>query len=537
MNQMLAIKVIQECVSAGIRHFCFCPGNRNSPLFFALQSQSNLEVFFWYEERSAAFFALGKSRSFQEPVAVITTSGTAAGELLPAVMEAYYTNTPIVLITADRPRCYRGSGAPQAAEQVGLYGLYAEFCLDVEGTENFSLANWSKHKPVHLNICFDEPLEAFPPPIYQFSERKHIPHFHDVSKKEEVQKWLNEHHRPLCIIGTLLQKDQKAIKEFLLKLNAPTYIESTSGLREDPDLQPLRITCRENIFEISENTDYLIDGILRIGGVPTLRFWRDLEKYKGKLDLLNLSHLPFSGLSWADNVYVDLHHFLPSCLPVFVNKGVYEDWHEVDQLYQNSLVDLMKEEPHSEVSLIRRLSNSIPSNSLIYLGNSLPIREWDLGACSTYNNFSIKASRGLNGIDGQISTFLGECRKDRANWGIFGDLTSLYDFAAPWILNVFSDFCINIVIVNNYGGQIFMHKFPDPSCRNFTCPHELNFQSFAQFWSLSYECWQKIPQHVPDKGLRIIELVPDPLSTKRFWEKHKKIFKDLPLFEKNGIKR
>lgn len=157
MNEHLAKHVVEELMKQGIEDFCICPGARNGPFVMTLSKVSGIRKYFWYEERSAAFFALGKSKKALKPTAVITTSGTAAGELLPATMEAYYTGIPLLLLTADRPRRFRGSGAPQSAEQVGLFGPYINFSQDLEGNERCDLSRWKKNGPAHLNVCFEEP--------------------------------------------------------------------------------------------------------------------------------------------------------------------------------------------------------------------------------------------------------------------------------------------------------------------------------------------------------------------------------------------
>ena len=157
MNQELAANLIQEMVRCGVRSVCFCPGARNSPLLSPLKQHDRIKLFNFFDERSAAFFALGKSRISESPVAVITTSGTAAGELLPASMEGYYSGDPLLLVTADRPRRSRGSGAPQAAEQVGLFGVYAPWNQDLAFGEICQLSEWNQKAPAHLNVCFEEP--------------------------------------------------------------------------------------------------------------------------------------------------------------------------------------------------------------------------------------------------------------------------------------------------------------------------------------------------------------------------------------------
>jgi len=143
-NLDLARRLIDDVRAAGANEFCVCAGSRNAPLLAVLGES----VYSFVDERSAAFFALGRVKLHGNPVAVVTTSGTAVAELLPAAIEAYYSGIPLILISADRPARFRGTGAPQSIEQVGLFGVYAET----------SLANWSRKKPLHLNIEFDEPL-------------------------------------------------------------------------------------------------------------------------------------------------------------------------------------------------------------------------------------------------------------------------------------------------------------------------------------------------------------------------------------------
>lgn len=159
MNIRLAKEVIQKLSGWGVRDFVICAGARNAPFVKVLGSSTNHHFFF--DERAAGFFALGRSKRDGRPVAVVVTSGTAAAELLPSVIEAYYSGTPIVLVTADRPRSYRGSGAPQAIEQVGLFSNYVSGALDIETEEDLQRSEeWpmNAHGPTHLNVCFSEPL-------------------------------------------------------------------------------------------------------------------------------------------------------------------------------------------------------------------------------------------------------------------------------------------------------------------------------------------------------------------------------------------
>jgi 2-succinyl-5-enolpyruvyl-6-hydroxy-3-cyclohexene-1-carboxylate synthase len=143
-NLAAARAVIERVRGAGVTDFCVCGGSRNAPLIAVVRG----DIYTFVDERSAAFFALGRIKRDDRPVAVITTSGTAAAELLPATVEAYYSGAPLVLITADRPARFRGTAAPQAIEQLGLFGVYAATDFD----------RWTRRTPLHINIEFDEPL-------------------------------------------------------------------------------------------------------------------------------------------------------------------------------------------------------------------------------------------------------------------------------------------------------------------------------------------------------------------------------------------
>jgi len=160
-NIAAARRVIALARELGVAEFCVCGGSRNAPLLFVVGGSSLVErnastndqrrttnAFSFVDERSAAFFALGRAKLTERPVAVITTSGTAAAELLPAAVEAHYSGVPLILITADRPARYRGTGAPQAIEQEAIFGVYA----------SRDAASWSRIGPLHINIEFDEPL-------------------------------------------------------------------------------------------------------------------------------------------------------------------------------------------------------------------------------------------------------------------------------------------------------------------------------------------------------------------------------------------
>ena len=144
-NLAAARSIIERLRSFGVADLVVCGGSRNAPLIAAVGSA---DVYTFVDERSAAFFAIGRIKRDEKPVAVITTSGTAVAELLPATIEAFYSGLPLILVTADRPARFRGTGAPQTIDQTRIFGSYAAT----------DIAKWNRAMPLHINIEFDEPL-------------------------------------------------------------------------------------------------------------------------------------------------------------------------------------------------------------------------------------------------------------------------------------------------------------------------------------------------------------------------------------------
>lgn len=510
--------VLEEIVKIGVTEFCLCPGSRNSPLIRSLMQSPALKKYFWYEERSAAFFALGRARSSLAPVAVVTTSGTAAGELLPATMEAHYSGTPLLLVTADRPRRFRGTGAPQAAEQENLFGVYACFAQDLEKSEKCRIGNWDLSGPAHLNICLEEPRsygETYHDlsPLITPSQTKSPPL---CGKPENLNHFFKNSQNPLIIVSALRQQDQESVAKFLLSLHAPIYCEGGSGLREDPRLQHLQIRAESFIWQLARENGYAIDGILRIGDVPVTKIWRDLEDRPHQLAQCSLSRAPFSGLSWGHHIQCSICDFFAKYrLPAGWQCNNFTSWHEADRRRTSLIHNLFAQFPTSEPALYHALSNQIPDQALLYLGNSLPIREWDLAASEDFRGIEIQASRGLNGIDGQLSTFLGLCRPGRENWAILGDLTALYDFPALWVLDQLPEIAIKIIVINNSGGKIFARMYSDPI---FQLLHHFDFEHFAKSWKIPYFCFNGtgISELLPKQAF--VEICPEPKATDAFWK-------------------
>ena len=305
--------------------------------------------------------------------------------------------------------------------------------------------------------------------------------------------------KPLVIVGALAGSDRARVLDFIRGLGAPVFAEALSGLREEESLADLRIRSGERIMARGG-----FDGVVRIGAVPSVRFWRDLEESRPDVPVVHFSRLPFAGMTRGEVRPI-------GDLPRPSRRDRDESFFEADARIAADIERLLADEPESEPSIFRRLSLELPRGARVYLGNSLPIREWDAFATREPRGFRIEANRGANGIDGQLSTFFGWCAPDADNVAIVGDLTALYDMNAPWIVpQLDRETRFRIIIINNGGGKIFARV---PSLRRLDRAlreriienrHELDFSQWAAMWRL----------HNFD------EIHPDAEATARFWERY-----------------
>jgi 2-succinyl-5-enolpyruvyl-6-hydroxy-3-cyclohexene-1-carboxylate synthase len=538
MNINWSQKIFEELHRQGVRDVVFCAGARNSPMIAVLAKSKGLRLHSFFEERSAGFYALGLARRTERPCVVVTTSGTAVAELLPAAIEAFHTGLPLILVTADRPKRLRGTGAPQAIDQTGIFGKFVQMEFDLEAGEMFSLEDWNRRSPVHLNVCLDEPL------VDKFVDELVLPDSTDdqpdsgshagksvfaLSSGAEwaglrLTKFLKSEGPLLTLVGTLeTSEERESVARFLIELGAPVYLEATSGLREREDLRALSLQSGDRVltWALSRN---LVSRVLRIGGVPTVRIWRDLDESQSPIDVMSLTPLPFAGLSRGELVCAEISAVLSSLAVKSQPASDHAQLIDKDREAAGRLERLLDEEPTSEPAMFRRLSKLIPDSSLVYVGNSLPIREWDLAA-SRDKVFAVEANRGVNGIDGQISTFLGLAREDRENWAVIGDLTALYDLSAPWALRTRGgSLTIRLVVVNNGGGKIFQRIFKNDLFEN---RHDIEFGDWARMWKLGYRKWNSVPDTEMFEGaaFEVIELQPDDESTKRFWDRYDELWR------------
>ncbi|MEM6915603.1 MAG: hypothetical protein AAF491_03460, partial [Verrucomicrobiota bacterium] len=191
--------------------------------------------------------------------------------------------------------------------------------------------------------------------------------------------------------------------------------------------------------------------------------------------------------------------------------------------FESGLLNHTRTEP----AIMRALSNLNPSQAMYYLGNRLPIRDWNVAASLDPAHPICYASRGANGIDGQVATFLGLSEGEEESWGVLGDLTALYDLNAPALLEQMSTARRRIVVINNGGGKIFsrlpsLAGLPTTQKRVTENHHEQSFESWASLWGMNYVSWKAEDSAPSVEGdCVVVEVIPSQAETESFWENWK----------------
>ena len=508
-NRRLAAETLSVLHAAGVRTLCVCPGGRNAPLVLAAQAAANsFEVLSFYEERSAAFFAVGRAQRDGVPAAVITTSGTAAAELLPAMLEARHAGLAIIAVTADRPRRLRGTGAPQTIDQLPLFAAAGVPVLDLDAPGQIGALPAGS---VHLNVCFDEPLVDGPATMTlsaaEPAARRPEPWMDTAEARRTCGNFFDRVRRPLVLVSSLSAADAHHLAPWLASLSSPLYLEAVSQLRNHRNLQEFSLHAGERILLTPECRE-ACDGVIRLGGVPTPRFWRECEDRP----VLHISRVNLPGLAQSGPVVPMgvFHEMSRSFVPA---GGKSDALFARDRASAEKLGALLEAEPRSEAGLLRALAQHCPKNARVFLGNSLPIREWDLAAPRTPDERTFFANRGVNGIDGLVSTALGLAGDDRPMAAVLGDLSALYDLAGLWPAAQMKTEEITLAVINNGGGKIFDRMFREPAFLN---AHHLRLRGWAEMFGWHYGTMHTPDEPWPEGRPRIIEVLPDADATARF---------------------
>jgi 2-succinyl-5-enolpyruvyl-6-hydroxy-3-cyclohexene-1-carboxylate synthase len=478
-------------VSGGVRHASVSPGSRSTPLTLALARHPRIDVHTHLDERSSAFFALGLAKASAAPVAVACTSGTAATNLLPAVVEASMARVPLIVLTADRPPELRGVGANQTIDQIELFGRYARAFIDapVPGDAP-SLDEWRTRgvdaavaaaarppAPVHLNLPFREPLvpsssNVRPPSATTESLREPAPHAWVGPSPPDltpIVDAVSSSERGVLYAGALRSGGTDVI-ELAKALRWPLVAEPHSGARRPGALAAgqLLLACDRFVDE------HAPDVVLQVGGAPTSRAGLALVGRAPRLLIVDPDDVIADPLRRASARVVAEPIDVRTALEGSRRQhGDWADaWLDASDRARAAVDALMDAWPEPfEGRVARDVARALSAGSDLCVGSSLPIRDLNL-FMSPRDGIRVLANRGASGIDGFVSTTLGVAAAGAPTVGLLGDLTLLHDVGAL-VWNAGRGVGVVLVALNNGGGAIFslLEQRDLAELELFTTPH------------------------------------------------------------------
>lgn len=561
-NQVWARALIEELARAGVEHVSIAPGSRSTPLVLALAAADAFTVHVHLDERSAAFFALGVGKATRRPAAVVTTSGTAAANLLPAVVEASQSETPLLLLTADRPIALRGADANQAIDQVRLFGGYVRAFFECAHPEvqdralrhlrqtaarAVALATGPEPGPVHLNVPFAKPLEPTPVPG-DLPERFTVEHARAARGRTEggpytqvitaraavdeatvrlLAQAVSGASRGLLVAGPALddRRTARALEKARTLSDFPLLADPLSGARCTRALPTPAVAAYDLFLGRPSVRDALApDLVLRFGSSPTSQRLLDW------LEALDVPQIVIDpGARWKDHLAVATTLVRADPLEVMealagALKGGWSHpswnarWAAADEAARTALADAFAGEAF-EGLVAAQVADALPDGATLFVSNSMPIRDVDAYVLPAARDLRLLGNRGASGIDGIVSTAFGVAASSPGpTAALVGDLAFLHDMNGLLAARE-EGAALVLVLVHNDGGGIF-HRLPirahEPEfTRFFATPHGLDFRHAAALYDLPFssvaaaEVGNAVRAALAAGGVRIVEVRTD----------------------------
>lgn len=503
-NKVLSQTITQLCLAKEIDRIVISPGSRNAPLTIGFTEHPGFSCFSIVDERCAAFFALGMAQQKKKPVALVCTSGSALLNYYPALAEAFYSNIPLVVISADRPAHLIEVGDGQTIRQEDVYKnhiLYSANCK--EGTEhqvyneteiNIALNSAIELQgPVHINAPFSEPLYETQDDL---SVRpQHVPARTDVPQidydlSEFQQRW-NQSARKMILVGTLDPNslDGEIVRMLAEDKNLVVLTETTSNLHHKnffPAIDQLIAPLDEEGFKALQPEILLTFG----GMVVSKKIKAFLREYSPEV------HWHVDPNRAYDTYFCLNHHFKTTPNTFFkkflnTSEAYKEDyrskWLNIRD-YRRRRQQLFEETvPYSDFSVFSEVCKQLKGNIQLQLSNSATIRYSQLFSLDP--GLKVYCNRGTSGIDGSTSTAIGAALASETNTVfVTGDLGFLYDSNALW--NRYIPMNFKIIVINNSGGGIFRILPGAKETKHFTTffetTHRMTAEHLCAMHSLSY---------------------------------------------------
>ncbi|GAA0431092.1 2-succinyl-5-enolpyruvyl-6-hydroxy-3-cyclohexene-1-carboxylic-acid synthase [Virgibacillus sp. AGTR] len=540
---------IDELANNGLTDAVISPGSRSTPLALTLAEHKQIKEWIIIDERSAAFYALGIAKKTMRPVALVCTSGTAAANYYPAIVEAFYSRVPLIILTADRPHELRDVGAPQAIAQLNLYGEYVKWFQEMALPEStpemllyarnkaaraFFMAKEGNCGPVHLNFPFREPLVVDFQLDNLWGDTCNTPYLptYDGKKQlsptqiDQMHEKLKQKKKGIIVCGP--QTDPKlgeVVTKLAAKWQVPVLADPLSQVRSGEHAKDVVIDGYD-AFLRNETIRELLkpEFIIRIGAMPVSKAYLFyVKQHKDILQFVVENDRGFrepagnrTEFVFADSVLFCEH--LTANTELKLDKDWLYEWQQTNQITKKHLLRKTNNQV-TEGEAMRGLLDVIPDNSSIFVGNSMAVRDLDTFFLTTEKRIQVLANRGANGIDGVVSSGLGAASNGSRLTLVLGDLSFFHDMnglhaAMHYKLDV------TILLMNNNGGGIFSF-LPQANDRKhfealFGTPLNINFEHVVTMYGGRYfnpqtekEVKEALLQSYANMGLSIIEVKTD----------------------------
>ncbi len=553
------LSFVETLADSGVKHAIISPGSRSTPLTLAFAAHPRIKKTVVLDERSAAFTALGIGKITGMPAAIVCTSGTAAANYYPAVVEASMTGVPLLVLTTDRPPYLRSVGASQAIDQLKMFGDYPRFFFEAGEPVNKEkdlkrlrlLALQSFHKsvnlngPVHVNFAFRKPLEPeqkhYSVRVERLAQSEPNPSKKIVSDAGKAitifPDWLIDRikrsERPLLITGEIsptLQGDGPA--KLASQLKAPLLAEAFSQLTRYRSMEPSPYIYGFDAFLKSADTRkrLLPDLILRFGESIISNGVNQWLKHCESAEQIVLStsgELPDPTLSAKDFCTIPSYEFDLSDIPERHDFEWMKQWKQLSDTHLEKTSTVLEgTDSLTDGHVHFRIAPEIPEDWLVMLSNSYAVRDFDFFGFRYSGKGPILVNRGASGIDGVTSTFLGAVVATRKN-GILitGDLAFLHDTNALLSRRAVSpDQTLIIVVLNNSGGSIFrmlpIASHEEVYSTYFETSQDVDLDHLCKAYDIEFKRVEKNMELIDEfrvlihkKGIHIIECVTNSVDS------------------------
>ncbi|MDO9260998.1 MAG: 2-succinyl-5-enolpyruvyl-6-hydroxy-3-cyclohexene-1-carboxylic-acid synthase [Flavobacteriaceae bacterium] len=505
----LAQLVIKACEFYEVKTLVISPGSRNAPLTIGFVNHPDMETLSVVDERSAAFFALGIAQQTQKPVAVVCTSGSALLNYYPAIAEAFYSQIPLIVISADRPKHLIDIADGQTIRQENVFDNHILCNANLREETEFIEANKKlleeafqtallQNGPVHINVPFDDPLYELVPELEDFNFTKIPKNTKSLLNEiplavEELQQFAdiwNASTKKMVLLGENFPDEliQTQLTHFTKDKSVIVLTEVSSNVADAQF-----INCIDKVIFPMDHQQMEIlkpEILLTFGGmVVSKRIKEFLRNHPPK------HHWHISKTIAPDTYFCLNHHFKISPQLFFsqfffltkTQKSTYQtDWLQLKNHRFNSHQDYLNKCVFSDLKVFEMALESLPAQSMLQLSNSSVIRYAQLFDINP--TIQVFCNRGTSGIDGSTSTAIGAAfAVDKQTVFITGDISFFYDQTALWNQYIPKNF--RIILINNQGGGIFRF-IPGPSTTNvldyFETPHNLTAEHLCKMYEFEY---------------------------------------------------